>query len=175
MNEVAVPEGILYVAQEGPLAMMRVERNGVRNLAEGFDNWISHLQASEEVNCVIVDLSSCTYMDSTFMGLLVKLARLLMHRCTLLIANASPSHRELLEGIGVMRGWKYVDRQVECSNWSELCDALSGKLNVRLVVEVHDGLVNWDEQRNKKFIPFVELGKAELARREQMEDDDDDD
>jgi ABC-type transporter Mla MlaB component len=146
----------------------------VRNLAEGFDNWISHLEASEDINCVIVDLSSCVYMDSTFMGLLVKLARLLMHRSTLLIANASSSHRELLEGIGVMRGWKYVDRQVECSNWSSLCDALTGKLNVRLVVELHEGLVNWDE-KNKKFIPFVELGKAELARREQMEEDDDED
>jgi hypothetical protein len=51
---------------------------------------------------------------------------------------------------------------------------LTGKLNVRLVVELHEGLVNWDE-KNKKFIPFVELGKAELARREQMEEDDDED
>ena len=114
-------------------------------------------------------------MDSTFMGMLVKLARTMMKRCKLLIANAKPLHHDLLDGIGVMKGWEYVEQPVSCESWSELCDAISGKLNERLVVEVHQQLIDWDE-RNKKFIPFVNLALAELnVKKNDGEAEEDDD
>ena len=168
--------GVLYIAETGSIAMMKVKGNGVRNLADGFNKWIGHLDASDNIACVIVDLAECTYMDSTFMGMLVKLARLLMKRCKLLIANAKPLHHELLDGIGVMKGWEYVEQPVRYDNWKSLCDAITGKLNERLVVEVHQQLIDWDE-RNKKFIPFVNLALAELAVKngEKQDDDEDDD
>ena len=174
MSEGKTTGGVLYIAEEGSIAMMKVQGNGVRNLAEGFDKWIDHLVASTNVGCVIVDLAQCTYMDSTFMGMLVKLARLLMKRCKLLIANAQPLHHELLDGIGVMKGWEYVDQPVSSQTWSELCDAISGKLNARLVVEVHRQLIDWDE-RNTKFIPFVNLALAELNDEKKDADDEEDD
>ena len=174
MSEGKPSGGVLYIAEEGAIAMMKVQGDGVRNLAEGFDKWIDHLVASTNVGCVIVDLAQCTYMDSTFMGMLVKLARLLMKRCKLLIANARPLHHELLDGIGVMKGWEYVDQPVSSQTWSELCDAISGKLNARLVVEVHQQLIDWDE-RNKKFIPFVNLALAELNDEKKDADDEEDD
>ena len=174
MSEGKPSGGVLYIAEEGAIAMMKVQGDGVRNLAEGFDKWIDHLVASTNVGCVIVDLAQCTYMDSTFMGMLVKLARLLMKRCKLLIANARPLHHELLDGIGVMKGWEYVDQPVSSQTWSELCDAISGKLNARLVVEVHQQLIEWDE-RNKKFIPFVNLALAELNDEKKDADDEEDD
>ena len=148
MSEGKTTGGVLYIAEEGSIAMMKVQGNGVRNLAEGFDKWIDHLVASTNVGCVIVDLAECTYMDSTFMGMLVKLARLLMKRCKLLIANAQPLHHELLDGIGV--------------------------INARLVVEVHQQLIDWDE-RNTKFIPFVNLALAELNDEKKDADDEEDD
>ena len=167
--------GVLYIAENSSIAMMKVKGNGIRNLAEGFNKWIDYLNASKTISCVIVDLAECTYMDSTFMGMLVKLARLLMKRCKLFIANAKPLHHELLDGIGVMKGWEYVEQPVECSNWKSLCNALQGKLNEKLVVEVHQQLIDWDE-RNKKFIPFVNLALAELAAQtDDSQDDDDDD
>ena len=152
MSEGNTAGGVLYIAQQGSIAMMKVKGNGVRNLAEGFDNWINHLSKSKTVGCIIVDLAECTYMDSTFMGMLVKLAvsmmkqckMNMMKQCKLLIANAKPSHHELLDGIGVTKGWEYVDQPVSCENWSELCDAISGKLNEQLVVEVHQQLIDWD-------------------------------
>ena len=174
MSEGNTTGGVLYIADNGSIAMMKVKGNGVRNLAEGFDNWIGHLVAMPNVGCVIVDLAECTYMDSTFMGMLVKLARKLMKRCKLLIANAQPFHHELLDGIGVMRGWEYVDQPVSSENWDELCNAISGKFNARLVVEAHQQLIDWDE-RNKKFIPFVNLALAELNNGKKDTDDEEDD
>jgi len=174
MSEGNASAGVLYIAEKGSIAMMKVQGNGVRNLAEGFDKWIDHLVATPEVGCVIIDLAECTYMDSTFMGMLVKLARLLMKRCKLLIANAQSLHHELLDGIGVMKGWEYVEQPVACDNWEELCNAISGKLNERLVVEVHQQLIDWDE-RNKKFIPFVNLALAELNDKKNEADDEDED
>ena len=175
MSEGNAQAGVLYIAEKGFIAMMRVQGSGVRNLAEGFDKWIDYLADSSTVGCIIVDLADCTYMDSTFMGMLVKLARTMMKRCKLLIANAKPLHHELLDGIGVMKGWEYVEQPVSCENWSELCDAISGKLNERLVVEVHQQLIDWDE-RNKKFIPFVNLALAELnVKKNDGEAEEDDD
>ena len=175
MSEGKEQGGVLYIAEEGAIAMMKVQGDGVRNLADGFNKWIEHLNASKTIGCVIVDLEECTYMDSTFMGMLVKLARLLMRRCKLLIANAEPLHHELLDGIGVMKGWEYVEQPVRYDNWKSLCDAITGKLNERLVVEVHQQLIDWDE-RNKKFIPFVNLALAELnVKKNDGEAEEDDD
>ena len=67
-----------------------------------------------------------------------------------------------------------LNHTVACDSWSELCDAISGKLNERLVVEVHKQLIDWDE-RNKKFIPFVNLALAELNDKKNDADDDEDD
>ena len=108
------------------------------------------------------------------MGMVGKLARTLMKRCKLLIANAKPLHHELLDGIGVMKGWEYVEQPVSCENWNELCDAISGKFNAQLVVEAHQQLIDWDE-RNKKFIPFVNLALAELNNKKNVADDEEED
>ena len=60
MSEGKTTGGVLYIAEKGSIAMMKVQGNGVRNLAEGFDKWIDHLVASTNVVCVIVDLAQCT-------------------------------------------------------------------------------------------------------------------
>ena len=73
MSEGNAQAGVLYIAEKGSIAMMRVQGSGVRNLAEGFDKWIDYLADSSTVGCIIVDMADCTYMDSTFMGMLVKL------------------------------------------------------------------------------------------------------
>ena len=151
MSEGKTSGGVLNIADNGSIAMMKVQGNGTRNLAEGFDKWINYLKESTNVGCVIVDLAECTYMDS-----------------------AKPLHHELLDGIGVMKGWEYVEQPVSCENWNELCDAISGKFNAQLVVEAHQQLIDWDE-RNKKFIPFVNLALAELNNKKNVADDEEED
>ena len=69
MSEGNAQAGVLYIAEKGSIAMMRVQGSGVRNLAEGFDKWIDYLADSSTVGCIIVDLADCTYMDSTFIEL----------------------------------------------------------------------------------------------------------
>ena len=43
MSEGNAQAGVLYIAEKGSIAMMRVQGSGVRNLAEGFDKWIDYL------------------------------------------------------------------------------------------------------------------------------------
>ena len=67
-------EGQLLVAEEGGVALMRVVGRGTFKLAVGFSRWIEQLKAMPELKSVMLDLSGCSSLDSTFMGLMVTLA-----------------------------------------------------------------------------------------------------
>ncbi len=159
-------EGQLLVAEEGPMALMQVIGRGTFKLAVGFKSWIEQLIASTTVRTVMLDLSKCTSLDSTFMGLMVTLAIQSKKRFALLVVNANQQHHQLLDGIGVMRVWRYVDTAVPEMNWTSLADAVSGSVALdnttrELIVAAHKTLMEVDERNIPKFKDVVELMQAE--------------
>ncbi len=159
-------EGQLLVAEEGPMALMQVIGRGTFKLAVGFKSWIEQLIASTTVRTVMLDLSKCTSLDSTFMGLMVTLAIQSRKRFALLVVNATQQHHELLDGIGVMRVWRYVDTAVPEMNWTSLADAVSGSVALdsttrELIVAAHKTLMEVDERNIPKFKDVVELMQQE--------------
>ena len=159
-------EGQLLVAEEGPMALMQVIGRGTFKLAVGFRSWIDQLIGSTTVRTVMLDLSKCIGLDSTFMGLMVTLAIQSKKRFVLLVVNASKQHHELLDGIGVMRVWRYVDTAVPEMNWTSLADAVSGSVALdsatrELIVAAHKTLMEVDERNIPKFKDVVELMQQE--------------
>ena len=159
-------EGQLLVAQEGPMALMQVIGRGTFKLAVGFRRWIEQLIASTEIQSVMLDLSKCTSLDSTFMGLMVTLAIQSKKRFALLVVNASENHHALLDGIGVMRVWRYVDAPVPELNWAKLAEAASGSVSLddktrELIIAAHTTLMEYDEGNIPKFKDVVELMKEQ--------------
>ena len=159
-------EGQLLVAEEGPMALMQVIGRGTFKLAVGFKSWIEQLIASTTVRTVMLDLSKCTSLDSTFMGLMVTLAIQSKKRFALLVVNATQQHHQLLDGIGVMRVWRYVDTAVPEMNWTSLADAVSGSVALdnatrELIVAAHKTLMEVDERNIPKFKDVVEMMQSE--------------
>ena len=159
-------EGQLLVAEEGPMALMQVIGRGTFKLASGFSKWIEQLIGSTTVRSVMLDLSKCTGLDSTFMGLMVTLAIKSKRRFALLVVNASEQHHQLLDGIGVMRVWRYVDTEVPEMNWANLAEAVSGSVALdgetrELIVAAHKTLMEVDERNIPKFKDVVEMMQAE--------------
>ena len=148
------------------MALMQVIGRGTFKLAVGFRTWIEQLIGSTTVRTVMLDLSKCTGLDSTFMGLMVTLAIQSKKRFALLVVNANQQHHALLDGIGVMRVWRYVDTAVPEMNWTNLADVVSGSVVLdsatrELIVAAHKTLMAVDERNIPKFKDVVELMQAE--------------
>lgn len=159
-------EGQLLVAEEGGVALMRVVGRGTFKLAVGLSRWIEQLKAMPELKSVMLDLSGCSSLDSTFMGLMVTLARQSRGRCALLVVNATPEHHSLLDGIGVMRVWKYVDQPVTDLTWQNLASAADGATTLdertrKLILAAHETLIELDQANEPKFRDVVDMLKAE--------------
>ena len=156
----------LLVAQEGALALMQVVGRGTYRMAEGFKKWLEQIVATPEIKSVMFDFSRCSSLDSTFMGLMVTLALKSRGRLVLLVVNASEEHHKLLDGIGVMKVWRYVDEPVANLNWKSLATAASGSntldANMRqIIIDAHMALMEFDEANVPKFHDVVELMKGE--------------
>ena len=156
----------LLVAEEGPVALMQIIGRGTYQLADGFRKWNEQLLASQDIKTVMIDFSHCASVDSTFMGLMVTLALKSRGRMALLVVNASEEHHKLLDGIGVMRIWKYVDQPVGELNWKSLMTAANGSVNLdaklrQLIIDAHSKLMDFDEANVPKFKDVVELMKHE--------------
>jgi anti-anti-sigma factor len=121
------------------------------------------------IRCLILDLSGCVTMDSTFMGVLAMIGIEGRRRTVqLLIVNAEESHRKLLDGIGVSRVWNFSDTPVPQVSFATLCEAAKGAVSMgdvaELVLEAHQTLMDLDEANVPKFKNVVELLSLELGK-----------
>lgn len=121
------------------------------------------------IRCLILDLSGCVTMDSTFMGVLAMIGIEGRRReVQLLVVNAEENHRKLLDGIGVSRVWDFSDTPVPQVNFATLCEAAKGSVSTddvaELVLEAHQTLMDLDEANVPKFKNVVELLSLELGK-----------
>ena len=156
----------MKVAENGSIALMQVIGRGTCKVAVGFRHWIDEIVSSPTVKSVMLDLSSCSSLDSTFMGLMVTLAIQSRRRFSLLVLNATPEHHELLDGIGVTKVWRYVEQPIPSLTWSELESAAVGSQSMdgaskSVIIEAHEALMDLDEANIPKFRDVVELLKGE--------------
>jgi len=121
------------------------------------------------VRSMILDLSGCVTMDSTFMGVLAMIGiEGRRRKAQLLVVNADESNRHLLDSIGVSRVWTFSETAVPNVNMATLCEAAKGATatdNVgALVLEAHRTLMDLDEANVPKFKNVVELLSQELGQ-----------
>ena len=101
---------------------------------------------------LIVDLSHCDYMDSTFMGLLIgfnkKIKRLSGHPLELL--QPTESCRNLLKGLGILKILKILEEPVPIPH--EMIRIEKGaEAGVDMVLAAHDELIELNEENRAKF------------------------
>lgn len=118
---------------------------------------------------VIVDLSSCTGMDSTFMGMLTCIAgKLEAAGGALHVIHAAGRNAELLRGLGLDEIFTVDDNEEHLNESSHApqCTALPKEASTKAErketsLECHEALVAADERNAPKFRDVIELMRGD--------------
>ena len=116
------------------------------------------------VVAVNVDLSACSYMDSTFMGLLVgfnkRLAKIGAGR--LRIIQPTTQARELIEGLGLLPLVEIVDEQVSYpDNMDNIIKTTS--TGADLLLKAHENLMELSEENKRRFATLHSVLKSQVG------------
>ena len=128
----------------------------LRNIAKG----------SGIIKGIVIDLGSCTAMDSTFMGVLSMIG-LKARRCgaTIEVVQASEFVRKLLRDLGIAKLFDFAD---ELTNPPTEWTTAGGKADMlstaETVTEAHEKLVEADQSNEAKFSQVIEFAKKDVER-----------
>jgi anti-anti-sigma factor len=147
-----VPEALRYKEKDNVL-YIRAEGHVTAALCADLRFMVFERFDSEPaVAGMFVDLSACTYMDSTFMGLLVgfhkRLARVKAGK--LRIVNPTKSALELLSGLGLVPLVEVVGGPVSFP--PDMEDVLKTRsTGADLLLKAHENLMELSEDNAKRF------------------------
>ena len=117
---------------------------------------------------ICIDLKTCTWMDSTFMGTLATLG---LHAkkagVVVNILNANDKNIKLLKELGIHKLFNYDSStpKTPCNAWENITNQPShkNKRNIaRTVLEAHETLISVEEKNYEKFKKVVVLVKKDL-------------
>jgi anti-anti-sigma factor len=155
------------VARDGGTVVIRA--HGLANMknAPMLDAFLGDV-VQQEVSMVCVDLSACTGMDSTFMGLLVgRCQQFAGKNARLVIVNPTPSGHRLLG----MLGLDQVIPVIACEQKTDLrfvtleaADAVPPRERLELIRRAHEDLAGLSDANQGKFAAFLAALERDLAR-----------
>ncbi len=160
---------IFLVARHGHVVYVRAV--GLSNMKNAplLDAFLC-AECTTDVHTVCVDLSSCTGMDSTFMGLLAgSSARLRPHGGKLVVVNPTETGMKLLRLLGlsevipVLEGCELPSLQFVSLGGSA---TLSNRERMRLIQRAHQHLIALNDANKAKFAAFMTALEADLAKLE---------
>jgi len=115
---------------------------------------------------VSADLSQCSYVDSTFIGLLVAVdkrlrkisgARLRLHR-------PSPACRDLLAQVGLGAYLQIEDSPIELPSRMEVVSSAEQRPAAEFILSAHEALMETSEEARKKFGLLKEMLEKKLRK-----------
>jgi anti-sigma B factor antagonist len=131
----------------------------LRNFAKNLDNSFTQ---------IAIDLRSCLGMDSTFMGIMAMIGlKAKKNNVQVEILNADENNRYLLEGLGLDKLFKFVDKDT-CNICDEkivpdtkTCSVLN---TAETVVDAHKVLMDVDKKNIPKFEKVVEFAQEDVDK-----------
>ncbi|MFW5996786.1 MAG: STAS domain-containing protein [Verrucomicrobiota bacterium] len=121
---------------------------------------------NDGVCSVIIDLSECDGMDSTFMGVMAMIGLEAKGKASVLVVNAGEKLRNLLDSIGVSRLVEYMEKDMAEGNWHNLCEAAAERDDMKQVAptvrDAHKTLMELSPENIPKFQNVVEMLSEEL-------------
>jgi anti-sigma B factor antagonist len=117
------------------------------------ESLLARLEESTDIPAVFVDLAECTYMDSTFIGLLVAIDRRLQRGSggRLHVMQPSTECLELLRQLGLQEILAIEpDRTPPPAEMNELGPG-AGRPGADFILRAHEALMETSEEARKKF------------------------
>ncbi|MCK5804725.1 MAG: STAS domain-containing protein [Lentisphaeria bacterium] len=161
-------EASVMIAEQDGVVAVRVLGRATFKVCREFREYAMRVLKSSPTNAVVIDLSECDTMDSTFMGILAMIGLQGRGKTHLCIVGADASNQALLSEIGVSKLWKFADGDPGSREWTELCQAAAGSVDMTasdvgaLVLDAHKTLMELDPENVPKFKNVVELLSAEM-------------
>ena len=164
--------GEIFLSEKDGVTFIRVKGNASFVCAPPLRELAKRL-ASEPFGGLKIDLEECTWMDSTFMGMLAMLGLNAKKKgVPAEIWNASEQNEKLLCGLGLKKVFVFqagafggADDTPAASN------AVTAENNARNVLDAHQTLMDIDEANVPKFEKVVEFVKKDIDRMEQDKKD----
>ena len=158
-------------ARLGETVVIRVEGRGSFKISPALKQFIHRLVEEGSARRILLDMSACVGMDSTFMGMLAGMSGFLKKKgnpVSLKLINLSEKNRKLLSTLGVDRVLEHSlnateeEREVVekmLTQTSERLDARSvDKLEAaQTALEAHQSLAEIDPENQVRFRSVLEL------------------
>lgn len=159
---------ILTAAYLDRIAVIRIEGRGSFKISPPMKQFIHQVIENNSADRIVIDMSDCTGMDSTFMGVIAGLACLIKSKPDFgfKLINLSDKNKKLLVTLGVDRVVNYSmasDKDADQQNCAicegeELEADFSNKLDAaKTTLEAHETLVDINPENYSKFKSVLEF------------------
>ncbi len=146
-------EEALYYSEDKNRLYIRAEGHITANLCFELKNIVfQRFEGANKPDDVIVDLSDCDYMDSTFMGLLIGFNKKLTRSKGKHIKITNPSEQctKLLNSLGIMKIIDIVKNNSQFRlDYHKISDSPSA--TAEILLSAHENLMSLNEENKKKF------------------------
>ena len=131
----------------------------LRNFAKNLDNNFTQ---------IAIDLRACLGMDSTFMGIMAMIGlKAKKNNVQVEILNADENNKYLLEGLGLDKLFKFVDKDTcnicdeKIPQDSDSCSVLN---TAETVLDAHKTLTRIDKSNIPKFDKVIEFAQQDVDK-----------
>ena len=165
-------QGEVFISGKDGITFIRVKGNASFACAPPLRELAKKL-ASEPFGGLKIDLEDCTWMDSTFMGMLAMLGLNAKKKgVPAEIWNASEQNEKLLLGLGLKKVFAFQSGEFgDASGTAAASNATTAESNARNVLDAHQTLMDLDEGNVQKFEKVVEFVKKDIDKMEQDKKD----
>ncbi len=164
-------EAQILVARQEAVCQVRVLGRATFKISQSLREYVMRALTQGWMKSLIFDFSECTALDSTFMGVLAMIGLETKGRSEVLLVNVGKSNRNLLDGLGVSRLFRFAERPVAEVNWNSLCQAAATVDNMNqisgTVLDAHQTLMQIDPQNVPKFQSVVDMLRQEVTSKPQ--------
>ncbi len=143
------------VVEDGSVAWIKLEERVTLELGELLKS-VGMFFLENEAKSLKIEMSNCTFMDSTIMGVLTMIALEGYQReVQLEVVNATKESQDLLIGLGVHKVIKFITDDTTPSVWSSPDMAKKECLNASVILDAHKTLMEVDSENIAKFSAVV--------------------
>ena len=160
--------GEIFISNKDGVHHIRVKGNASFVCAPPLRELAKKLPA-EPFNGLKIDLEECTWMDSTFMGMLAMLGLNAKKKgVPAEIWNASEQNEKLLCGLGLKKVFAFLTGEFGAADDAPAAsNDTTEEGRARNVLDAHQTLMDIDEGNVQKFEKVVEYVKKDIDRMEQ--------
>ncbi|MDZ7795404.1 MAG: STAS domain-containing protein [Spirochaetia bacterium] len=156
--------GRYFYAEKNDITYIKMVGNLKYTTSSGFDRFVDGLMERGFKNAVI-DLSEASYIDSTNLGLIAKIAGRARHNSNMHVSIVSPNEdiNEILHSVRFDKLFTIVEKMEGVEGLEEIPDEQQDKKDdLQMLIKAHKALMDIDEENRPQFKDVVELLEKEV-------------